>query len=141
MGENRYDCRAAGGGCATACAPDGRRKAPRLVLAGAGGSSAAIAAHFRRLGWEVIPADTVADVRRLAVRKRAAAVVLPADAGGESGWLACAKLVRSAPKLKVVLVGGERTADAERLAAFAGAAGFVSEADGPDAIARAVGVE
>jgi hypothetical protein len=65
-------------------------------------------------------------------------MLVPEDAGDESGYLACAKLLQSRPELKVVLVGPARTPKSERFAEFVGAS-FVSEADGVSELVAAVG--
>ena len=65
------------------------------------------------------------------------AVLLPEAGGDESGYLACAKLLQTAPALKVVVVGTARTPARERFAAFVGA-GFATEADGVTQLVAAV---
>src|SRR5437868_5039510 len=77
----------------------GKRKAPRIVLAGLA-LSARVAEHFRQLGWEVCTAIDGADARRLALRKRPNALILPAQGSDESGYLTCAKLRQCLPKLR-----------------------------------------
>ena len=62
-------------------------------------------------------------------RRSRSAVLLPAETGAESGHLIAAKLKKAKPKLKVVLVGTERTPEAERFAKFVGAT-FAVESDG-----------
>lgn len=125
-----------GGGGVTA---DGvRRKAPRLVLGLSGSPLAkAVEAHFHALGWDVCRTETAADAGRLAHRKRAAAVLLAADAVPESGLLSCAKLTALRPGCRVVIVGPEcdRTA---RYARLAGATSYLPEWVGVAAVARAV---
>jgi hypothetical protein len=107
------------------------RKSVRLVL-GVGETPYAKAAeaHFTSLGWDVTVTKTAKDARKLAVKLRAAAAVLSADTGPESGWLSCVKLTRARPGTRVVLVGKVRGIEMERFAAFAGAAGYVAETDG-----------
>jgi DNA-binding NarL/FixJ family response regulator len=66
-------------------------------------------------------------LRDKALGSRAAAIVLPAAVcGGESGYLTCAKLVRSLPNVRVVMVGPEGKRHA-RFATFAGAAAYLSD--------------
>ena len=75
------------------------------------------------------------EIRKKAHGGRAAAVVLPVSAfAGESAFLTCAKLVRSLPMSRVVLVG-PASEECERFALFAGAAGYVSDTATADEIA------
>ncbi len=101
---------------------------PKIVLGMMEGPLAvSLKQYFNDLGWRVCIADTTSDIRRKAHGGRAAAVVMPVDAFvGESAFLTCAKLVRSLPKVKVVLVGPD-SEESERFALFAGAAGYVTE--------------
>jgi len=89
---------------------------------------AALAAETAELlgeaGWRVARVAGCAELRRLCCRRMPDAVVLPADGPDESGWLTCAKLLRAAPRLRVVLVG-EPTAVNRRLARFIGATAVV----------------
>lgn len=112
-------------------APDTR---PRVVIAAVGKRlERELAAHFAKRGWRVKHAVDAVQARRLAQCGRAEAVVLPADSPGESGFLACAKLARSADEtdIRVVLVG-EPGEENERYAEFAGAVGYVTK-DAPTA--------
>ena len=112
-------------------APSRGRKTLRLVL-GLGDTPYAKAAeaHFAGLDWDVHVAKTAKDARKLAMKLNASAVVLAADLGPESGWLSSTKLTRSRPNVRVVVVGKARSAELDRFAAFAGAAGYVAETDG-----------
>ncbi len=105
-----------------------KKRLPKLVIGLIRGELArGLENQFRQLGWRVCSADTSEEVRAKAFGGRAAAVVLPAAVfAGESGFLTCAKLVRALPKTRVVLVGPD-TEECERLALFAGAAGYVEE--------------
>lgn len=106
---------------------DSGKKAPRLVL-GSGSAFMEVAAEqLRRRGWDVYTA-AAGETVRCAIRKNPHAVVVPTDGACESGYLTAAKIRRAKPKAKVVLVG-ERTATAERMARFVGAE-FAAEADG-----------
>lgn len=102
-----------------------KRTAPRLILGGRA-FAARLAGHLRDLGWDVHTAADGDELRRLALRKKPYAVLLPADADGESGYLTCAKLRQCLPRVRVVLVGSEKTTEAERFAGFVGAA-FAAE--------------
>lgn len=82
---------------------------------------------FRRLGWEVWQAGTAQEVRRLARKVRPALVVLAAELPDESGWLACAKLVRQYRGLQVFIVDVQPTPEGRQFAAFVGAAGLLDE--------------
>ncbi len=119
--------------------PNARATAPRVVLGVGVAGGPGLAEMFHDRGWEVLPAVSAADARRLAVRARAAVAVLAADgdADGESGVLSCAKLMRGNPRLRVVLVGPD-DAVAERYARFAGAAAYVSDDAPAEAILAAV---
>jgi CheY-like chemotaxis protein len=114
-----------------------RKRNPRLVVGGGPRFASDLADHFRKQGWDVHTAGTGPEVLRLALRKRPAAVLLPTDAGGESGYLTCAKLRRALPRVRLVLVGPTRTPEAEKFAGFVGAA-FAAETDDPAAVAQAV---
>jgi DNA-binding NarL/FixJ family response regulator len=110
----------------TACLD--RRTAPKLVIGLIHGESArGLELHFRSAGWRVCSADTAAELRDKALGSKAAAIVLPATAcGGESGYLTCAKLVRSLPDVRVVMVGPDSKRYA-RFARFAGAAAYLPD--------------
>src|SRR5262245_33747108 len=85
------------------------RKSLRLVLGlGETPYAKAAEAHFAALGWDLTVAKTAKEARKLAVKQRAAAAVLAADLGPESGWLASVKLTRARPGTRVVLVGKVR---------------------------------
>lgn len=105
-----------------------RRTARRVVLAGRFKLGAKVADHFRKLGWEVFTIG-MEQVHAAAAETSPHAILLTEDAGGESGYLACAKLLQSQPKLRVVVVGATRTAKSERFAEFVGAS-FVTEDEG-----------
>ena len=113
-----------------------KRKAPRIVLAGGPGFALRAAEYLYLMGLDVCSAITEADLHALAIRSRTAAVVLPIEAGGESGFLLCAKLRLMRPKLKVVLIG-DPTPRIERFARFVGA-GFATEADAGDAVMKLI---
>jgi DNA-binding response OmpR family regulator len=112
---------------------------PKLVIGLIRGELArTLEAHFKQLGWRVCSADTSDEVRSHAHGGRAAAVVLPASAfDAESGYLTCAKLVRCLPKARVVIVG-QPTEENERLALFAGAAGYLADTAGLAEIAAVI---
>ncbi len=127
-------CTIGGGAVADAV----RRKAPRLVLGiGSGPLAKAVEAHFHALGWDVCRGESAADARRLAVRKRAAAVVLTTDALPESGLLSCAKLTAVGSGCRVVLVGPDCDRQS-RYARLAGAVSYLPDGVGVAAVARAV---
>ena len=106
-----------------------KRAAKRVVLAGRFKLGAKVADQFRKLGWEVFTVTIDHDVHAAAAETDPHAILLLEDAGNESGYLACAKLLQTLPELKVVVVGEERTPERERFAEFVGAA-FVTEDDG-----------
>jgi DNA-binding response OmpR family regulator len=109
--------------------PDVEKKnAPKLVIGLIRGEMArGLEAHFKQIGWRVCSADSGHELRERTRGGRATAVVLPVSAEGiESGFLTCAKLIRVMPKTRFVLVG-PLSDENERLARFAGAAGYVTE--------------
>jgi hypothetical protein len=89
------------------------------VLGGTPAFAADIADRLRRLGWDACAASEE-DLHVFTMKKNPAAVILPAEGELESGFLTCAKLRLTIPKLRVVLVGTP-TAEAERFAKFVGA--------------------
>lgn len=121
--------------CAGQPAP--KRFAKRVVLAGGFALAAKVAERFRKLGWEVHTVAADHDVHVAAAETDPHAILLQETAGDESGYLACAKLRRTQPDLKVVVIGAERTARRERFAEFVGAE-FVTEADGVNGLVAAV---
>jgi hypothetical protein len=125
------------GGCGVLRERDVKRKAaPRIVIAGGPGFAASAGEYLYLMGLDVCSAASPDDLHALAIRHRTAAVVLPIEAGGESGFLTCAKLRLTRPKLKFVLVG-DPTPRIERFARFVGA-GFATEADTADAVLKLI---
>ena len=112
------------------------RKAPRVVFGGGPGFADRVSVPFRLLGWDVCTAATADELHRKVARKSPAAVVLPASAGCESGFLTAAKLRLAKPRLRVVLFG-EPTGRARRLAGFVGA-GFATEDTAADAVMKLI---
>jgi DNA-binding response OmpR family regulator len=96
--------------------------------------SAQIVRAFRRHGWDVYPAQTGPQVRRLARMMQPELVVLQADLPGESGWLTCDKLTGEFPTIKVVLVACDLTPYRADFADFVGADALVSRRDGVAAL-------
>ncbi len=133
MNDNLFN--SGGGGCGLARQRDGAKR-KRLLLGGGPGFAVRTAEHLRRLGWDICLAATGADLPSLAARKNPAAVLLPVEAGGESGFLTCAKLRLMRPRLRIVLVGAA-TPRAERFARFVGA-GFATEATAADAVLKLI---
>lgn len=127
------------GGCGTTVSrssPEPKRTGPRLIVSGRS-FGRRLAPLLRDLGWEVHTVADGAEARRLAHRSRPSAVLLPAETDGESGFLTCAKLRQCLPRLRVVLVGRERTPEAARFADFVGAA-LATEASVVDELHRLV---
>lgn len=127
------------GGCGTTVsrtAPEARRTAPRLILGGRD-FGFRLAPLLRDLGWEVHTAADGAEARRLAHGKRPSAVLLPVESEDESGYLTCAKLRQCLPRVRVVLVGREKTVEGVRFADFVGAA-LATEATVVDELHRLV---
>ena len=127
-----------GGGCglARSKADAATRKAPRVIFGGGAGFADRVGVQFRLLGFDVCTAVTADELCRKVARKNPAAVVLPAAAGCESGFLTAAKLRLARPRLRVVLVG-EPTGQARRLAGFVGA-GFATEDTAADAVLKLI---
>jgi DNA-binding response OmpR family regulator len=107
-----------------------------VVFGGGPGFADRVADQFRLLGWDVCTAATADELHRKVARKNPAAVVLPAAAACESGFLTAAKLRLTRPRLRVVLVG-EPTGQARRLAGFVGA-GFATEETAADAVLKLI---
>ena len=99
-----------GSGCGLARGKDGaKRKAPRVVLAGGPDFALQAAEYLYLMGLDVCSVNA----RRSACLGGAEPDRRGGAAGGasdESGFLTCAKLRLSRPKLKVVLVGESPTA-------------------------------
>lgn len=127
-----------GGGCGVLrSSKDGsKRKAPRVVLAGGPHFAASAAEYLYLMGLDVISAGSSEALHSLAVRSRTAAVVLPIETAGESGFLTCAKLRLCRPKLNVVLVG-EPTPRSLKFARFLGA-DLAAESDAGDAVMKLI---
>ncbi|OAI53590.1 hypothetical protein AYO44_04145 [Planctomycetaceae bacterium SCGC AG-212-F19] len=91
------------------------------------GFLARVCRQFQEMGWEVYPAETAADVRRLATAGPASVVILPTEFGEESGWLTCAKLVREHPRHRVILVGQYTTPALQRYTSFVGGTALLGQ--------------
>lgn len=79
-----------------------------------------VSQQFEGLGWEVYPAHSAQEVRRLAAEVPSAVIILPTQLREESGWLICAKLVQTHPDHKVLLVGPYSTQELQRYTRFVG---------------------
>jgi DNA-binding response OmpR family regulator len=82
--------------------------------------TAEAADRLRTLGWRVHRVADCDALRAFTCHTAPNVVVVPADGPDESGWLTCAKLMRAIPQLRVLVVG-EPTGEATRLARFIGA--------------------
>jgi CheY-like chemotaxis protein len=82
--------------------------------------SVGLGRRLRQAGWRVLFTHTASDARRLTVKLRPTVLVLAGELPDESGWLACAKLVRSRRRTRVLLVDGDEP-DGDEFAAFVGA--------------------
>jgi DNA-binding response OmpR family regulator len=108
---------------------------PCLILAHADAAYCAqITRTFRRHGWDVYPAQTGPQVRRLTRMLQPELVVMQADLPGESGWLTCDKLTGEFPAIKVVLVAADLTPHRADFADFVGADALVIRRDGAAAL-------
>jgi len=104
---------------------------PCLILAHAEPAYAApVLRMFRRQGWDVYPARTGPEVRRLARMLEPQLVVLQADLPEESGWLTCDKLTDELPGVRVILVAADPTPYHADFAAFVGADALADRRDG-----------
>ncbi len=121
------------GGCGIAVP---KRRAARVVVGGGAGFAARAVERFLARGVDVCTAMALDDLHAIAARKNPTAVVLPVEAAGESGYLTCAKLRLSRPKMRVILVG-EASPAAERLARFVGAR-FATEATAADVVLKLI---
>lgn len=114
------------------------KRMPKVIIGAVGAELAEGLAHcFAKLGWRVAQVHDGEDASRLAKKCKANAVFLPVDSFTESGFLACAKLVRGQPKTRVVLVG-EDSIENEQFARFAGAAGYVTPTTLPAEVASVI---
>ena len=86
-----------------------------------------VSEQFNGLGWEVYPARSAGEVRRLAAKLPAGVIVMPTEFADQSGWLTCAKLTRDHPKHRVILVGAFTTPDLQRYTAFVGGAALLGQ--------------
>jgi len=89
--------------------------------------AAQIGRAFRRLGWDVYPARTGPEARRLALMLQPDMVVLTTDLEGETGWLTCEKIMTEVPQAKVFLVGDTSEPRNVEFAAFVGAVALVPQ--------------
>lgn len=121
------------GGCGLATP---RKRAARVILGGGAGFAARAVEQFLARGVDVCTAIALDELHSIAARKNPMAVVLPVETAGESGYLTCAKLRLMRPKMRVVLVG-EATPRAERLARFVGAR-FATEATAADVVLKLI---
>lgn len=93
-----------------------------------------IARRLRRLGWGVHLAQSAAEVRRLINEVSPQVVVLETRLPDESGWLACEKILRDDPTIKVVLVASQPEHKGQAFAEFVGAAALISQEEGVQAL-------
>lgn len=121
------------GGCGVASP---RKRAARVVVGGGAVFAARAAERFLACGVDVCTAIALDELHAMAARKNPTAVVLSVEAAGESGYLTCAKLRLTRPKMRVVLVG-EASPRAERLARFVGAR-FATEATAADVVLKLI---
>jgi len=105
--------------------------ARRLVLAHTDADYAVqVVRAFRELDWEVYPARSGFDARRLARRLNADLVVLGAEGDVESGWLTCAKLRDESPDCQVILVATDPTYEGYEYTRFVGGVTLVDQDEG-----------
>ena len=114
---------------------------PCLIVAHADAAYvAAVSRAFRRLGWDVHPASTGPEARRLARQVAPEVLVLAADLEGESGWLTCDKVLAELPRTKVFLVGDSARPGNGEFATFVGAVALLPQTDSvPTLVAEVCG--
>ena len=93
-----------------------------------------VARRLRRLGWGVHLARSAGEVRQLTNEFSPQVVVLETRLPDETGWLACEKILRDDPTIKVVLVASERNGNGQAFAEFVGAAALISQEHGVQAL-------
>ena len=108
------------------------------VLAGTSIFATRVADHFRRQGWQIDTLDEGEDLNQAVRSLKANAVVMDISTGTESGFLTCAKLLRSQPRLQVILVGSRRRISDTKFAEFVGAKGYVCDDDSPSFVLGAI---
>lgn len=81
--------------------------------------------HFRQAGIELATAGSAGEVHRLIHRLGPQVVFLDVNLADESGYLTCAKIKLQQQACTVILLGNANSAEAQRLAAFAGADALV----------------
>jgi DNA-binding response OmpR family regulator len=94
--------------------------------------------QLRRHGWEVHLANNGGDARRLLDLLAPDVLVLDAELYDESGWLACAKIVRDHPAQRVVLMVGSTNEELTRFASFVGASALIDRNAGAAALVEEV---
>ncbi len=82
----------------------------------------AITKHLHTCGWNVISVDTCSQLFSRLKAWPGAKVVLSTKMPDESGYLACSKVLKSQPTIKIHLIDSKPDQADERLAAFVGAA-------------------
>jgi CheY-like chemotaxis protein len=103
---------------------------PCLIIAHGDATYAALVSRsFRRLGWDVYPARSGPEARRLSHLLQPDLLVMASELDQESGWLTCEKVTRDIPHLKVFLVGDTSEERNAEFARFVGAVGFIDSAD------------
>jgi len=82
--------------------------------------SVGLGRRLRQAGWRVLFAHTASEARRLTAQLRPTVLVIAGELPDESGWLACAKLVRSRRRTRVLVID-DAEPDGDEFAAFVGA--------------------
>jgi len=81
--------------------------------------------EFRRRGWDVYPASSGPEARRLARLLAPEMVILGTNLPEETGWLTCDKITRETPRVKVFLIDAADRPGQEDFALYAGAVGLI----------------
>jgi CheY-like chemotaxis protein len=112
---------------------------PCLIVAHADATYAALVARsFRRRGWDVYPARSGPETRRLARLLRPDLIVMATELEQETGWLTCEKLTRETPGVKVFLVGDANEKRNQEFARFVGAVALLDHSDSVQALVEEV---
>jgi CheY-like chemotaxis protein len=112
---------------------------PCLLVAHSDATYAALVARsFRRRGWDVYPARSGPEARRLALMLNPDLIVMATDLEQETGWLTCEKLTRELPGAKIFLVGDANEKRNREFAVFVGAVALLDHTDSVQALVEEV---
>lgn len=111
------------------------RAHPCLIVAHSDPTYAALVARsFRRRGWDVYPARTGPEARRLAHLLGPDLLLMATDLEQESGWLTSEKLKHDLPGMRVFLVGDTGEPRDRDFATFVGAEALLHHSESVQAL-------